>query len=100
MNLIRKIEYKAEDNGIRVIRHEESYTSKCSFLDDEQICKHKMYKGRRVHRGLFKSEGGILLNADCNGVGNTGRKVFPKTFVKGIVDTVSYPTILTIQKQF
>jgi len=100
LNLIRKIEYKAEDNGIRVIRHEENYTSKCSFWDDEQICKHKMYKGRRVHRGLFKSEGGILLNADCNGAGNIGRKVFPKTFVKGIVDTVSYPTILTIQKQF
>lgn len=49
LNLIRKIEYKAEDNGIRVIRHEESYTSKCPFLDGEQICKHKMYKGKRVH---------------------------------------------------
>ncbi|RMH14898.1 MAG: transposase [Gammaproteobacteria bacterium] len=40
LNLVRKIEYKAEEQGISVIRHEESYTSKCSFLDNEEIRKH------------------------------------------------------------
>jgi IS605 OrfB family transposase len=96
LNLLRKIEYKAEDVGIRVIRTEESYTSKCSFLDDEEIRKHRVYQGKRIKRGLFRSSNGILLNADCNAAGNIGRKVFPKTFVKGIVDTVSYPLCLKL----
>ena len=39
LNLLSKIEYKAEDAGIRVIRTEESYTSKSSFLDNEEIRK-------------------------------------------------------------
>ncbi len=94
LNLLRKIEYKAEDAGIRVIRTEESYTSKCSFLDNEELRKHKKYLGRRIKRGLFRSSSGIELNADCNAAGNIGRKVFPKTFVKGLVDIVSYPLCL------
>ncbi|MCG3217426.1 MAG: transposase [Candidatus Heimdallarchaeota archaeon] len=96
LNLVRKIQYKAEDEGIRVVLTEESYTSKCSFLDNEPIEKHSSYAGRRVHRGLFRSANDIEINADCNGAGNIGRKVFPKTFVNGIVDTVSYPICLTV----
>ena len=37
--LIEYIKYKAEEKNIEVITCEESYTSKCSFLDDEEICK-------------------------------------------------------------
>ena len=96
LNLVRKIEYKAEDVGIRVIRTEESYTSKCSFLDDEEIRKHRAYKGKRIKRGLFRSSQGIELNADCNSAGNIGKKVFPKIFVKGIVDAVSRPLCLRL----
>ncbi|MCG3218887.1 MAG: transposase [Candidatus Heimdallarchaeota archaeon] len=96
LKLVRKIQYKGEDEGIRVELTEESYTSKCSFLDNEVICKHKNYAGRRTHRGLFRSLNGTRINADCNGAGNIGRKVFPKTFVNGIVDTVSYPVCLTV----
>lgn len=29
--------------------------SKCSFLDDEAVCKHEVYSGKRVKRGLFRS---------------------------------------------
>jgi putative transposase len=98
LNLLRKIEYKAEDAGIRVICVEESYTSKCSFVDNELIEKHSRYAGRRVHRGLFRSSNGILINADCNAAGNIGRKVFPMKFFYGTVDVVSHPVCLSIQR--
>ena len=45
----------------------EAYTSKCSFLDREKISKHNNYVGRRVKRGLFISNSGIMINADVNG---------------------------------
>ena len=74
-NLISKIRYKAELKGIKVIETEESYTSKCSFFDDEFPCKQESYKGERVHRGLFRSSLG-LINADLNGALNIIKKKF------------------------
>lgn len=37
------ITYEAQLKGINVIATEESYTSKCSFLDNETSCKHENY---------------------------------------------------------
>ena len=74
-SLINKIKYKASLKGIKVIETEESYTSKCSFFDDEFPCKHDTYQGERIHRGLFKSSKGTI-NADLNGALNIIRKVF------------------------
>lgn len=73
--LIEQIKYKAELEGIAVLTTEESYTSKCSFLDLEQIKKHSSYLGKRVKRGLFESSSRLRINADCNGAGNILRKV-------------------------
>ena len=39
------IEYKCEGIGITVITINEAYTSKCSFLDNENICKHNKFQG-------------------------------------------------------
>ena len=61
------LEYKCIQRGIEVTRINEAYTSKCSFLDDEQIQKHEEYKGKRIKRGLFRSENGNLINSDING---------------------------------
>ena len=72
--LIEYIKYKAQEKNIEVITHEESYTSKCSFLDDEAICKHDIYVGRRIKRGLFRSKTGIEINADINAAYNIARK--------------------------
>jgi len=96
LNFIRKLKYKAEEVGIKVILTEEDYTSKCSFLDNESITHHATYLGRRVNRGLFKSKVGFLLNADCNAAGNIGRKVFPLVFTSGTVDAVSHPHCWTV----
>ena len=81
--------------GINVIITEESYTSKCSFLDMEEIKKHETYKGKRVKRGLFKSSNGELINADMNGGYNIIRKVVPNAFVDGIEGIAVYPVIIS-----
>lgn len=64
------LKYKCEAKGISIKTHEESYTSKCSFLDNEEVCKHDFYLGKRVKRGLFRSSKGIEINADINGAYN------------------------------
>ncbi len=46
--LTEQIRYKAEEVGINVILTEESYTSKCSFFDGEEIGKHDEYMGCRI----------------------------------------------------
>jgi IS605 OrfB family transposase len=70
------LKYKCEEAGILYIENEESYTSKCSFLDMELIEKHSEYKGKRIKRGQFISARGEKINADVNGSYNIIRKVF------------------------
>jgi len=82
--LVKQIEYKAEENGIKTVRQEESYTSKCDFLANEDICNHNKYKGKRIKRGLFKSFIGKTINADVNGSLNIIKKAFPESFANGI----------------
>lgn len=87
---IQMLTYKAELEGIKVTLTEESYTSKCSFLDNEQICKHIKYQGRRIKRGLFKTAKGFLINADVNASYNIIKKVAPKIF-NGVEAVVVQP---------
>ena len=69
-----------ELHGIEFIEQEESYTSKASALDLDEIPvygeKPEGWKpsGRRVMRGLYRSAAGELVNADANGAWNIGRK--------------------------
>lgn len=88
---IHMIQYKCKLIGIEVIVTEESYTSKCSFIDFEVLNKHDNYLGRRKHRGLFVSKNGSKINADCNGSGNIIRKEFPNAFANGIEGVVVCP---------
>lgn len=71
---LQKLEYKAKLVGIETKIQEESYTSKCSWADDELIMKHDNYMGKRIKRGLFKTACGQLVNADINGAANILRK--------------------------
>lgn len=86
--IISQLKYKF--NG-EVILTEESYTSKSSFLDLDEIptynknSKQKFsFSGKRIHRGLYKSKSGNLINADVNGSYNIMRKVVPNVFSDGI----------------
>lgn len=92
--MIEMIEYKANLAGIVVIQANEAYTSQTSFLDNEIPInqngdKARKRKGlspvkRRIRRGLFKSNKGILINADVNGALQILRKVVPNAFADGI----------------
>jgi IS605 OrfB family transposase len=73
--LKNKLEFKCKENFINFITTEESYTSKCSFLDTEEVKKHETYVGKRVKRGLFKTSTNKLINADINGAANILKKV-------------------------
>lgn len=89
--LIQQLQYKAQLVGIRLTLCEESYTSKCSALDLEEIGKHEdhAYAGHRVHRGLFQSAKGIFINVDVNGALNILRKVIGDAFLKAIIEKVA-----------
>jgi IS605 OrfB family transposase len=79
--LREKLEYLCELNGITFVKQEESYTSKASFWDKDNIPtynadnpKQYVFSGKRIHRGLYRSSDGKLFNADVNGALNILRK--------------------------
>lgn len=92
--LINQLKYKCENVGICFIETEESYTSGTSFLDGELPCKENYDYSRRIKRGLFKSEQG-LINSDVNGSLQIIRKVIPDAFSYGIKVCLT-PTIINV----
>jgi putative transposase len=89
--LIQNIQYKAEEVGINVNIVPEQYTSKASFLDDDIIPENLgdyTFSGKRIKRGLYRSNNGILINADVNGSYNILRKRNPESIkangIKGV----------------
>lgn len=95
LKLVKQIEYKSELIGIKVKEIGESYTSKCSFLDNEEIKHHDKYLGKRISRGLFRTSNGVIINADVNGAYNIMKKAFPNSIsVDGIEAFGLMPQIL------
>ena len=92
---IEMVTYKARLQGLRVIYQEESYTSKCSFLDLEPVEKQPVYLGKRITRSLFRAAEGRLIHADVNGAYNIIRKATPAAFAHGIEGAVVRPLRLT-----
>ncbi len=92
---INTLKYKAEEHGIMVERIEESYTSKCSFLDNDFSQKQVHYQGKRTKRGLFRSSTGVLINADVNRAYDILLKgdpqALPSRSVGGVGGYVVYP---------
>lgn len=78
--LLQQLKYKCENVGIKYIETEESYSSGTSFLDGEETIKQNYDKSRRIERGLFKSNSGLLINSDVNGSLQIMMKVFPNAF--------------------
>lgn len=85
--LIDQLTYKLEAVGISVVVSEESYTSKASFLDwdniptyDSESKEKPSFSGKRIKRAWYKAADGTLINADVNGAFNIGRKVVPTAF--------------------
>lgn len=96
---IEQLAYKLKLEGIAVILREESYTSKCSFFDNEPIKKQDQYVGKRISRSWFRTKEKTLIHADVNGSLNIGKKQFPKAFVpEEIEGVVVHPLRLTPHK--
>ena len=79
--LRRQIKNLCDRYGMNYVEQEESYTSKASFLDLDEIPIYDAKKsytvnfsGKRIQRGLYRSKSGRLLNADVNGAANILRK--------------------------
>ena len=95
--LINMLKYKIEEKGGVLIELNESYTSKCSFLDNEEICKHETYKGKRLKRGLFLSGSNKALNADINGSLNILKRGIGFSFK--VENDIFRPEKIDIQKK-
>ncbi len=119
--LIEMLSYKAEMVGIQVIITEESYTSKASFMDNDDLPVYKKgqknqvnvstpldvkiersrsfnFSGKRVKRGLYRTSNRKLINADVNGSLNIMRKAVPNAFGHGIEGVVVHPVRVTPAK--
>jgi putative transposase len=101
-SLIEKIQYKAEEAGIKILQVDEGHTSKCSFFDGESVEHKDEYVGKRISRGLFRTAKGRIMNADVNASLNIIRKAVPNAFAKtevdGIEGAVSHPLRLVIAR--
>lgn len=80
-NLREAMQYLCERYGIKYIEQEESYTSKASCLDLDDIPVYNaenpytgIFSGKRVQRGLYRFADGRTANADVNGAANILRK--------------------------
>ncbi|WP_373082727.1 RNA-guided endonuclease InsQ/TnpB family protein [Fusobacterium animalis] len=76
-----KLIYLCKLYGIEFKLQEESYTSKTSFFDGDEIPiydkenpQEYIFSGKRIKRGLYQTKKGKLINADCNGALNILRK--------------------------
>ena len=76
-----KLIYLCKLYGIEFKLQEESYTSKASFFDEDEIpiyvrenYQEYVFSGKRIKRGLYQTSKGYQLNADCNGALNILRK--------------------------
>ena len=96
--LCNKLSYLCELNGIVFIKQEESYTSKASFWDQDEIPVYNAgnpqnykFSGTRIHRGQYQTGKGRKLNADVNGALNILRKSkvvdLRSLYSRGDVDT-------------
>ena len=93
------LKYKLEDNGIEYKEQEESYTSKASYLDNDDIPIYKeetkeiKFSGRRIKRGIYKSKQGNIINADLNGALNILKKSGEKLIEE--LEYLKYDNIFT-----
>ena len=101
--VISQIRYKFEAYGGAIKWQEESYTSKASFLDLDQIPIYSkqqetnhMFSGKRIKRGLYQSANKQKINADVNGSYNIMRKAVPNVFINGIEGVVLHPLLVKI----
>ena len=110
---ISMLKYKCRLAGIQVVMQEESYTSKCSFMNQDFIPTYgvndDLFKpsGYRYKRGLYKnhntSNDKKFINSDVNGSLNILRKflteqvAWNEKIFSDCVEVCSTPTVYTVK---
>ena len=98
-----RVKQLCEYYSIKFIETEESYTSKTSFLDGDFLptfgAKPEGWKpsGKRIKRGMYRTGGCQLINADLNGAANILRKVETQL---GLVLVKVCRALLTVPTRF
>jgi len=73
-----RIQYLAQAYGIDTMIVNEAYTSKASYIDQDELSNQKdSFSGHRTKRGMYVSKEGIRINADLNAALNIARKGKP-----------------------
>lgn len=86
LKFFRILETISAKAGIPIVPAEESYTSKASLVDGDDMPVYgeteetPKFSGRRITRGQYRTKSGMILNADVNGAGNIIRKRYPEAF--------------------
>ena len=103
--LISMIIYKCQLVGIKIIIQEESYTSASNFLNLDPIPVYgettdlPRFSGKRIKRGLYRTDKGALVQSDVIGSYNILRKAFPNAFNRyGIERCVVHPRRINLSK--
>ena len=102
------LEYLCKEQGIDVVYQEESYTSKASFLDNDEIPVYgeleetPLFSGKRIYRGLYQTSDGYLINADVNGSYNIMKKyletnaAWDEQIRSNCVEVCSTPRVMSV----
>ena len=101
--LFQQLLYKGALKGIEVIFTEESYTSKASFFDKDELPIYgefdtPKFSGRRIKRGLYRDSKGNDWNADLNGAANIMRKCSDKAYknLRKTKELMKRPILITL----
>ena len=101
--LFNQLLYKGLLKGIEVIFTEESYTSKASFFDKDELpiyakSDNHRFSGKRIKRGLYKDGKGNIWNADLNGADNIMRKCSDKAYrrIRKTKELMKRPILITL----
>ena len=101
--LFQQLLYKGALKGIEVIFTEESYTSKASFFDKDELPIYgefdtPKFSGRRIKRGLYRDSKGNDWNADLNGAANIMRKCSDKAYkrIRKTKELMKRPILVTL----
>lgn len=101
--LFNQLLYKGLLKGIEVIFTEESYTSKASFFDNDELpiyskSDNHRFSGKRIKRGLYKDGKGNIWNADLNGAANIMRKCSDKAYrrIRKTKELMKRPILITL----
>ncbi|MDJ1178884.1 transposase, partial [Roseofilum sp. BLCC_M91] len=110
--LIEMLTYKCQLLGIKVAIAEESYTSQSNFFNLDPLPVYgetvevPKFTGKRIKRGLYRTDTGFLCQADILGSYNILRKAFPNAFTStplsargyGIERCVVHPRRINLSK--